>query len=465
MTLFTRILVIGNTWNKYNNLIRDLTISSNKLELFENNIDYYVGISIISILFFRFMNSFNAHTRAGAVRQNTGNRQWNINRSTYIYLLLSFISYGQFISILSIFNIEQYPRLSNISNKLSWLNLWNIYNSDLIDSWINNNECQQLNLFFKNHFIFTCSIVIITFINLILIYLFDIIYTPTQTNSLVFNNYIIFPYMELSWINIALSGLIITETSMFNNNCIDFIIISVGLFLIIPIVFLMYYISILKNKILSKENIIYILPDNAGPREGENLPLYNPTLLGIKNKLKYYKSFLDLFNKGKWSLSDNSLTLTSSSELSILQSENLPSRTLNEIEYKFAKSHSLFYIDFEQKKINYLFFNLFKIFFISIYTGLNLTNNLNISFSIISFIYSIDILSILYFKPFKNLLINYINILINLSIIISLLLIIILDKEKYSMYIINSTFFIFDIIIFSELITKTFIELFNNLRR
>jgi hypothetical protein len=227
--------------------------------------------------------------------------------------------------------------------------------------------------------------------------------------------------MELSWINISLTGLIITETSMFNNKCVDFIIISVGLFLIIPIVFLMYYISILKNKILSEENILYIKDEDT-----------------IKNKYKYYKSFLDLFNKGKWILSDN----------------------IRDNEIKFAKSHSLFYIDFELKKINYLFFNLFKIFFISIYTGLNLTNNLNISFSIISFIYSIDILSILYLNPFKNLIINYINIFINLSIIISLILIIILKEEKYSMYFIDSTFFIFDIIIIIELITKTFINFY-----
>ncbi len=392
---------------------------------FENNINLFVEVILIITILYYFISSFNISKKI-CYNYNYITNEYNylVNRTSYISILLSFISYSQFISLLSFYNINEYPSLLNISKKLDWINLWNI---NLLQ--VNNNECTQINFFFQNHFIFIITTIGISIINISLLSLFKFLYKYRIKNNTEFhelyhndnniiymflNNYILFPYINLIWTNTLISGLIISEILMINNNCKKFLIISLGSFLTITILYFSYFIAFIKNFILSIEDVIYKL-DNTN----------------YKNKFKYYNSILNSFNKGYWIIKQD---------------------------LKYYKSHSYIYIDFKQNKIIYLFFYLFKIFLIGIITGIqpsisNNEKNTNICLNTIWSIYILDVLLLLLFNPYKNIFINFLNVLVNISISVIISLLIFRQNEIYILYIVDSTFIILSIIILFELLS------------
>jgi hypothetical protein len=205
---------------------------------------------------------------------------------------------------------------------------------------------------------------------------------------------------------------------MYNKNCVNFLIISLSSLLIISILYFSYFIAFIKNRIIPIEDIIYIV-DNRNYIE----------------KFKYYNSIYNSFNNGQWIIKQD---------------------------IKYYKSHSYIYIDYQQNKIIYVFFYLFKILSIGIITGLQsiIDNNTIISFSAIGSIYLIDIILLLLFNPYKNVFINIINLFSNISISIVILLLIFTNDEKNIMHIVDITFIIFCFIILFELVFIFFARLY-----
>jgi hypothetical protein len=218
--------------------------------------------------------------------------------------------------------------------------------------------------------------------------------------------------MELTWIHIFILGLFISELSLLNKKCEDVLIISISSLLICSILYPTYIIAFIKNRIQPLEDII---------TESDNR--------NYIVKYQNYKSLIDAFNTKIWIIYQD---------------------------IKCYKSHSYIFIDFRQDKINYLYFSLFKNFYVGLITVIELNikfsyNIKNILFSFIWFIYLIDILLLLLYGPYKNKFINTINLFLELSKISIISLIIFSNDDKYIMYVLDSTIIFMCFTIFLEL--------------
>lgn len=434
------ILLRLTIYTSHNSTSRNLQIShlSKYSTYFEKNINIIIILLFGFILIFNFLVSLNFKKKKTII-YNLHSNTYNIkiNRPSHIALLLLLISYAQFISALHILdlNIFTYPNLYNISRKLDWLNLWNI---NIIKT--HDKHCHNLNFFFQNHFTYIVGLVGITIINIVILLLFNLFYKakiiyinsdsnivtlgfinkisnyikkkntvedqeiqnniiiPTKSNYndfniIIKNNYIMFPYMQISWTQFALLGLITSEFIMFKKNCLRYIIVSLGAFIILPTLYITYITATIYNKIKCREDLNYITE--------------------ISNNLNKKKYIIDLFNRGFW---------------------------FSQKRIKFYKSHSPIYIDFIRKNIHYNIFNFIKITILAFIIAQNNTKNINIIFYIISILYVIDTIIMLILRPFKNNFIATAHILTNISCSVSLMLLIYTKKDIYTMYIVDYTF-------------------------
>lgn len=397
----------------------------------ENNIELFVGLSILITFLYKFLSACNLYKKYYyKLDSNTNEYDIYINRPSYIFILLNLVSYSQFISLLSFYDISKFPKLLTVSKKLDWINLWNI---DIVD--VNDSHCLGFNFYFQNHFVFLIILMSIIFLNIFVLYLFKFFYKKIiKKNSelhqiygndkniliILMENFMLFPYTELAFIHYAIGGLLISNISILNTQCEDLLIISLSSLLVTSSLYFSYYIAFIKNKILSFEDIIY---------KKKELPeiLYNQDIIPI---------FRDnsLISKNRWIIKKD---------------------------IKYYKSHSYIFIDFKQKELSYLYFNLLKIFCISFITGLqpNISNenNDNSFYSLISLVcfYIIDLGMLIGFYPYKNFYYNLFNLLVNSLILALLILILFVEKEKYIIYLIDSTFILLFGTLFIELFSRT----------
>jgi hypothetical protein len=419
-----------------NNQSRNLNILSysNYKQKFQENIDYYIFSFIIIVLTYRFISSIYYIFKKREYSLNLKNKEYNIplGRRGYLKILELFVYYAQIISLLTLFDLNNnnYNNLKTFTKKIHWINLFDI---NIVE--VSNRHCKVIDFYFKSHFIFIIGIALLSFINILISFIFSSIYkyklklsneiqlfaNLDATNNSLINiykdDYFVFPNISIQFILFSLLSLITTEALLINRACKEFFVFGQGLMLVVPFLFSIYIIATIKNKINVNEELTF-----------------NNDSSSFITKFKKSKSIIDMFNSGYWNINTD---------------------------VTFCKSHFPVYIDL--LKTQYMYIHLLKNFILGITTGISTVNK--IGFGIFTTVYIIDSIIIIIVRPYNNKLINFIHLLTNISLISTFLSILISEKDKYAMYIVTFTLISYIIIILIEMIGLFLFEIISIIRK